>query len=93
MVRSKLKLPSRFRMYFWDVEWEELSGHPEEYKAFIVRRLADKGDQYAFAWLKRHFDLVEIGEIVIRSRGVSAKTKTFWQNYVEHLRERRPTPG
>ncbi|GEM_PF-6535632 len=91
--RSRLKLFPRFRMYFWDVDWDDLLADPERYKAFIVRRLADKGDQHVFAWLKRHFDLIEIGEIVLSSRSVSAKTQEFWRNYVEYLRGSRTSPG
>ena len=88
-----MKLPESFKIYFWDVDWFELQQNPEAYREFVICRLADKGDEGCFAWIRRHFGLLEVANIVEHARGVSPKTRTFWRNYARHLRGGNPAGG
>lgn len=80
------KLPRKFKIYFWDVDWDDLVGDLQRYSSFVVCRLADKGDRETVSWLLRHYNVVEIAEIVTVSRAVSQHTKSFWQNWAHHVR-------
>lgn len=81
----KESMPDDFKIYFWDVEWEDLNENSQKYKSFIVARLADKGDCEVVKWLKARFSVNEISEIVTGSRTVSKKTCLFWERYGQHV--------
>jgi len=80
-----------FQIYFWDVDWQDFRDHAELYKDFLICHLADKGNEQAFRWLKENFSLLDVGQIVLRSRQISPKTRRFWENYVAYLRASRQT--
>ena len=72
--------PESFRKYFWDADWEDLTGHADRYEDFIVCRIADKGNEEAVRWLLGRVSSFGIAEAVGRSRAVSRKSKLFWEN-------------
>lgn len=72
--------PESFRKYFWDSDWEDLTGHADRYEGFIVCRIADKGDEEAVRWLLGRISACRISEAVWKSRAVSRKSKLFWEN-------------
>lgn len=76
-----IELPEKYKIYFWDVDWEDLKKDPEHYTPFIIARLADKGDVEQVKWLKAHYPLKKIIQSVVQFRFVSDKTKNFWKNY------------
>ena len=78
--REMERLPEHFKKYFWDVNWEDLNRHVNQYQSFIVIRLADKGDIEQIRWLKRQVGYPAVSAIVGASRQVSPKTKQFWKN-------------
>lgn len=84
-------LPSEFKVYFWDVDWDLLNKNIGEYESFIVERLADKGDLKVVVWLKQFYDVRQIAEIIQRSRRVSLMTRLFWTDYARHLRASHST--
>ncbi len=86
MQDSIKKLPTKFRIYFWDVDWNDLVENLPRYSSFVVCRLADKGDRKAVSWLLQHYSVSEIAEKVASSRAVSQHTKSFWQNWARHVR-------
>ncbi len=49
----------------------------KQYEAFLVCRLADKGDHQAVSWLKQNYDVHEIAKMIQRSRSVSVKPEFF----------------
>ena len=80
-------LPKEYKIYFWDVEWDDLQSNTEQYTLFIISRLVDKGDVHVIHWLKQYYSCREIFEVVKKSRTVSTKTRQFWCNYEKFLRE------
>jgi len=80
-----IELPEKYKIYFWDVDWEDLKKNPEQYTSFIIARLADKGDVEEVKWLKAHYPEKEIVQSVIEFRFVSAKTKNFWKKYDRNI--------
>lgn len=81
----KIQLPETYQVYFWDVDWDHLKNHTEQYRTFIIARLADKGDIKQIKWLKSYFTAMEILQSVTKFSFVSAKTKNFWKQYVKNI--------
>ena len=75
-----LVTPEPFRKYFWDADWEDLTGHADRYEDFIVCRIADKGNEEAVRWLLGRVSAFGVAEAVGRSRAVSRKSKQFREN-------------
>jgi hypothetical protein len=82
---SLLIPPESFRKYFWDCDWEDLTGNADRYRDFIICRIADKGNDEAIAWLLGKISAQTIADSVGKSRTVSAKSKSFWENAREFL--------
>jgi len=80
-------LPSEYKNYFWDVDWEDLNTNSERFRNFIISRLVDKGDCETIKWLREYCYVAEIAKIVKSSNNVSAKTRHFWKNYGQFLRK------
>jgi hypothetical protein len=72
--------PESFQKYFWDADWEDLTGNAGRYRNFIICRIADKGNDEAIAWLLDKVSSRSIADAVGKSRTVSAKSKSFWEN-------------
>lgn len=78
---SNSKLPASFKQYFWDVDFNSLN--LKESKTFILKRLLDRGDMKALAWLKKNYTETEIEKLLLSSRDLSQKTANFWADILK----------
>jgi len=78
MKRSP-RLPNRFKKYFWDCEFSELS--LEKYPRFIAERILLYGNLQDIRWLASRVSKEMFQEIVLNSRRLDPKTKNFWKIY------------
>ena len=78
-------LPQAFKIYFWDVDWDDLQQNTRKFRDFITCRLTDKGDEDAIRWLRRQLQIKDINAIVQKNRSVSLKTKLFWKHWAENV--------
>ena len=72
----KTKLPTSFKKYFWDVDFNKLN--PQNNASYIILRLLDRGDAKVISWLVKNYPKGLIKEIIINRRGLSPKTAVFW---------------
>lgn len=72
-----MTFPHSIKKFLWDVDPATLDR--AEHSAFIITRLADKGDWPAVRWLKKEYGLAAIKQVVAGSRNTSPKTKSFWR--------------
>ena len=84
----KSKLPDSFKNYFWDVNFDSLS--LKQNKSFILKRLLDRGDTLAINWLAKNYNKKEIGELLLSTRDISAKTANFWADFLQLNRKKVP---
>ena len=70
-------IPTEFRRYFWDVEFEKLM--LDENSRFIAERILNYGDLSGIKWLLSWADEQFIRNIRDNSRNLNAKTKNFWK--------------
>ena len=77
----KNSLPDSFKSYFWDVNFDSLN--LKQNKSFILKRLLDRGDTQALTWLKGNYNIEEIGELLLSTRDISAKTANFWADFLQ----------
>ena len=47
------KIPSFLKQYFWDVDFDKLTF--KKSKAFILKRVLDRGDDQAMKWSLRYY--------------------------------------
>lgn len=74
------KLPEYLRSYFWDVDFDAMK--IGESPMFVVKRVIDRGDSQALRWLNLHYSKDIIGKLLRESRDLSAKTATFWADFL-----------
>lgn len=74
------KLPSSFKPYFWDVDFEKLD--PKKYPEFVLIRIIEHGNSQAFRWALKHYSLKAFRKIVLKSRDISRKTALIWANFL-----------
>lgn len=77
----KTKLPTSFKKYFWDVDFNSLNFI--EAKSFILKRLLDRGDMEALTWLRKYYTKEEIKELLLNTRDLSQKTANFWADILK----------
>lgn len=77
---EKTKLPEFLKPYFWDVEFEEIKVGESE--MFVTKRIIDRGDSKSLHWLRQHYSKDTILRLLKESRDLSAKTATFWADYL-----------
>ena len=77
----KLSLPDYLRVYFWDIEIDELDLH--QHSNFIISRILNEGNDRALKWLFDFYDKETIKNAVKVSRNLSFKTTRCWQNYFD----------
>ncbi|MEM5811848.1 MAG: hypothetical protein QXG91_03885 [Candidatus Aenigmatarchaeota archaeon] len=70
-----MKIPKLFKKYFWEVDLRDIN--LKKHQAYIIERLLEYGDEKAFKWLLKNFDLKEVLEIARKSKKISPKTKNF----------------
>ena len=76
-------MPEKFRKFFWDVDYDDLS--MEKYPAFIAERLMNFGDLNGIRWLLAEVDLNFIRSIIKSSRNLNPKTRNYWQLMLENV--------
>jgi hypothetical protein len=76
-TQSNTLLPEKFRKYFWDVSFDELTF--KKHRRFIAERLLNYGDTDEIKWLLSQTSRQFIKSILEDSRNLNAKTKNFWQ--------------
>ncbi len=76
-----MSLPDYLRVYFWDIEIDELDLH--QHSHFIISRILNEGNDQALAWLFDLYDRETIKNTVKASRSLSLKTARCWQNYFD----------
>ena len=89
-VKNKVKVPDKFKKYFWDVDFNklELSKH----RKFVMERLLNYGTFDTFDWIFRTFNDEEVRSF-LKNKGKHslsknsfyfwtkiAKEKSLWQN-------------
>lgn len=77
---EKTKLPEFLRPYFWDVDFEEIKVGESE--MFVTKRIIDRGDSKSLHWLRQNYSKDTITRLLKESRDLSAKTATFWADYL-----------
>ena len=73
---ADLKMPGRFRRWFWDIEFtgDELRTHP----FFAVERVLQHADWSDIRWLRERIGNEFVSEVIRKSRRVSRRTATLW---------------
>jgi uncharacterized protein YaaW (UPF0174 family) len=74
-------LPEKFRKYFWDVSFDDLSFN--KYPGFIAERLLNYGDLHAMKWLLSHTEKKLIKTLTESSRNLNVKTKNYWKTILK----------
>lgn len=74
------KLPSFLKQYFWDVDFGKIDFAKS--KAFILKRVLDRGDSRALEWLFQHYTRDDIKNLLLTTRDLSPKTANFWATYL-----------
>lgn len=74
-----LKIPSYFKSYFWDVNYNDLD--PIKDSSFIIKRSLDRGNTDSIKWILNNYNKEDIKNVVLKSRDISAKTANFWGDF------------
>ena len=74
-----IKVPEEFRIYFWDVQPEDLN--TEKNSRFIAERILNFGNSNAVRWMFSWADKDFIRSVVKDSRNLNAKSRNFWQKF------------
>lgn len=75
-------IDQRIQKYFWDIDPNTLD--PEKHKRYIIERILEMGDEAAVRWLRSAFSDEDIRDVVNRARGLSKKSRRFWQVVLGH---------
>ncbi len=71
-------MPSEFKKYFWDTEYEKLD--LKKNKKYIISRLFCEGNWESIKWLKKNYTREEIIETAKTSRRLNPITANFLKN-------------
>lgn len=77
-------MPTEFKKYFWDVEFEKLD--LEKNKRYIISRLYCYGDLKAIRWIKQAYTKKDIEEVAKRSRNLTPLVANYLQQQF-HLKK------
>lgn len=72
-------LPKKFKKYFWDVDFGKLDF--KKNPQFVIARILEYGDIGAIQWLFRTFSAKEIKTVLVKRRGFSLRTASFWSTF------------
>ena len=78
-------LPLELHKFFWEYEAHRIDPEKEWYQ--VIERLLEYGDLAAIKWAYHFYTKEQIAEVVRKSRNLSRKTATFWQNLLGLPRE------
>ncbi len=73
---SNKLLPEFLRKYFWDADFSKID--PEKYPYYFIERILEYGDKPAVKWMMENFEISVIKETLLRKRGISGKSASFW---------------
>ena len=76
-----MSLPDYLRVYFWDIEIDELDLNRHSH--FIISRILNEVNDQALKWLFDFYDKETIKNTVKVSRTLSLKTARCWQNFFD----------
>ena len=74
-------LPSGFKKYFWDCNFEELS--LESYPFFITERILQYGNTESIEWLLDVIHIDFLKSVINSSRVLDKKTKNYWEHILQ----------
>lgn len=63
--------------YFWDIDPETID--LKKHHRYVIERLAELGDEEAAQWMLAQYGAGMVREIVLASRRVSPKSKSYWR--------------
>lgn len=75
-----MRLPGELKKYFWEVDTEKLDF--KKRGEYVIGRLLECGDVEAIRWLFKTFDRELIKKVILKSRGFSPKTLSFWSPFL-----------
>jgi len=76
-TKNNSKLPQELKIYFWDMEFDELS--VEKHSRIITERILNFGNMNAVRWLFSWADREFIKSIIYKSRNINAKSRNYWK--------------
>src|SRR4030042_2489119 len=79
--RKSVKIPDRFRKYFWDCVFDKLTFY--EYDIFITERLLNFGNMDSVKWLLSRIDRERLRDVVETSRNLTKKTRNYWKTILD----------
>ena len=74
-------IPYALEKYFWDVDAKNLDA--QKNKSYIIERVLEYGDTDAVRWMKNIYPVLQIIEVLKRSRALSQKSAHFWALFFE----------
>jgi len=75
-MEKKPSLPAKFKKYFWDIDFKDVSSKP--FARFVLERVMNFGDLNALKWLLRDVPRENMIDTAKKSRALDAKTRNFW---------------
>ena len=70
------KLPSSFKQYFWDVDFDKLD--KETHVFLVIKRVLDRGNTQDIKWLIKNYGFKEIKKVVLSTKDLSRVTGFLW---------------
>ena len=73
---NKMKLPSSFKKYFWDIDFEKLNFR--KYPVYVSERILEHGNVQAIKWLFRNISKKELIKTILKTRQLSPRSANYW---------------
>ncbi len=80
---NSLKIPSEYKKFFWDVEFEKIN--LQKNRKFILERLLNYGTFDTFSWIFSTFSSIEVKNL-LKTKGLHSLSKNsyyFWKKIAE----------
>lgn len=74
-------VPERFAVLFWDTALQNINLN--RHAGYIIEKVLEFGDLDAFSWLQDVYPGRRIKETMLLSRNLSARSRNFWQIWLE----------
>lgn len=74
-------LPAELHHFFWEYHPEDLDLTQQRH--LIIERILEYGDLPAYRWLLKTCSYQQIAEVVRKSRNLSRRTASLWQNLLD----------
>ena len=76
-MKKALRLPKKFKEYFWDVDFKKISFKP--FNKYVLERIMNLGDFDALKWLLKEVPKSAIEEVLKTGRELDKKTRNYWR--------------